>query len=205
MKWAVVLIVPVVWVATILPAEPVIPEGATVKLLLLRQKSVQEELELGDQTTKRIMTFTNKQSEAVRGIGDRSEKDRNKIIEHLRMENEHFLAGALTPKQSKRLDQIAMQFTALTHLTKPEMAKTLNLSDEQVEKFKGLQKEARKALVDIIDAKEREGKTEKLAKLHENTQMKILAVLTDEQKKKVREIAGPPFKGKIEFEEPEDK
>jgi hypothetical protein len=85
------------------------------------------------------------------------------------------------------------------------MAKELKLSDEQVKKFKDLQSEARKALADLIQAKDRTGKSEKLAKLREETRTKILAVLTDEQKAKVREIAGPPFEGEIVFEEPEEK
>jgi polyphosphate kinase 2 (PPK2 family) len=122
-------------------------------------------------------------------------------FEKLAKANDKFLADNLTEKQSKRLDQITMQFTALTQLTKPEMAKELKLTDEQVKKFKDMQTEARKALVEIIEAKERAGKSEKLAKLREETRKKILAVLTEEQQKKVREIAGPPFEGEIVFEE----
>jgi hypothetical protein len=98
-----------------------------------------------------------------------------------------------------------MQFTALTHLTSPELAKELNLSDEQVQKFKGLQNEARKELVALLSAQDREGRNEKFAKLREDTRTKILVVLTDEQKAKVKEMVGPPFEGEIVFEEEEDK
>jgi Spy/CpxP family protein refolding chaperone len=97
-----------------------------------------------------------------------------------------------------------MQFTALTQLLKPEMVKELKLSDDQVKKLKDLQKEARKALGELIDTKERAGKSEKLAKLREETRTKILDILTDEQKEKVREKAGPPFEGEIVFEEPDE-
>jgi Spy/CpxP family protein refolding chaperone len=202
MKWAAVLLVPAVFGATARPAEPAIPEGATVKLLLLRQKSVQKELELTPETVKKIMDFTNAQSEAVQKAADMGEAARKEAFEKLGKQNDKFLADTLNAKQSKRLDQITMQFTALTHLLKPEMIKELKLSDEQVKKFKDMQTEARKELGEIIDAKERAGKTEKLAKLREETRKKILAVLTDEQKTKVREIAGPPFEGEIVFEEP---
>jgi hypothetical protein len=44
-------------------------------------------------------------------------------------------------------------------------------------------------------------KTEKLAKVHADARAKILAILTDEQKAKERELAGPPFEGEIVFEE----
>jgi len=205
MKWAVVLVVPAVFGATARPAEPVIPSGTTVKLLLLRQKSVQMELGLSPETIQKIMAFTTKESDAASKTLGLGEAARKQAFEMLAKQNERFLVETLTPKQSKRLDQITMQFTALTQLTKPEMVRALNLSDEQVQKFKGLQVEARKALGDLLEAKDREGRNEKLAKLHETTRTKILALLTDEQKAKVREIAGPPFEGKIVFEEPEDK
>jgi hypothetical protein len=68
-------------------------------------------------------------------------------------------------------------------------------------KFKDLQKEARKELLAIFESKERAGKSEKLKKLRMDTRAKILAVLTDEQKTKVRELAGEPFEGEIVFEE----
>jgi len=203
--WALALLVPAVFVAAARSEEPVVPEGTTVKLLLLRQKSVQKELELGADAVKKIMEFTEAQAEAAGKALGLGEAARKEAFEKLAKANEKFLADNLNAKQSKRLDQITMQFTALTQLTKPEMAKELKLSDEQVKKFKELQTEARKALVDIIEAKERAGKSEKLAKLREETRKKILAVLTDEQQKKVREIAGPPFEGEIVFEEPESK
>jgi hypothetical protein len=201
MKWAVVLVVPAVFGATARPAEPAIPEGATVKLLLLRQKSVQKELGLTPETVQKIMAFTNAASEAAGKAIEQGEAARKQAFETLRRQNEQFLATTLTPEQSKRLDQITMQFTALTQLTKPETARALNLSDEQVKKLKDLQTENRKALVDLLETKE--GRTEKFAKLREETRMKVLALLRDEQKAKVREMVGPPFEGEIVFEEPD--
>ena len=44
MKWAVALLVVAVCGTTALPGEADVPEGTVVKLLLLRQKSVQKEL-----------------------------------------------------------------------------------------------------------------------------------------------------------------
>jgi hypothetical protein len=203
MKWAVVLLVPAVFGATARPAEPAVPEGATIKLLLLRQKSVQKELELDADVVKKIMAFTHGKSEAVKKALELGEAARKEAFAKHAKENDKFLTDTLTAKQAKRLDQIMMQFTALTQLLKPEMVKELKLSDEQVKKLKDLHTESRKALVELIEAKERAGKSEKLAKLREETRTKILAVLTDEQKAKVREKAGPPFEGEIVFEEPD--
>ena len=201
MKWAAALLVVAVCGATAWPAQPDVPEGTVVKLLLLRQKSVQKELDLGADVVKKITDFTNAQSEAARKAAGMPEAARKETFEKLTKQNDKFLADTLNAKQSKRLDQITMQFTALTQLLKPEMVKDLKLSDDQVKKFKDMQTEARKALADLIGAKERAGKSEKFAKLREETRTKILAVLTDDQKAKVKEIAGPPFEGEIVFEE----
>ena len=202
MKWVAVLLVPAVFGGTARPAEPGIPEGATVKLLLLRQKSVQKELDLSADVVKKIMEFTSAESAAAGKALELGEAERKEAFAKLARKNAKFLADTLTEKQGKRLNQITMQFTALTQLTRPRLAKELKLTDEQVKKFKELQTEARKALADLIEAKDRAGKTEKLAKLREETRTKILALLTDQQKAKVTEMAGPPFEGEIVFEEP---
>jgi hypothetical protein len=203
MKLAVALLIPAIFGATAWSAEPEAPEGATIKLLLLRQKSVHKELELSAEVIEKIARFTTGQSEAARKTKDLGEAERKEAFEKLAKQNDKFLTDTLSEKQGKRLHQIMMQFTALTQLTKPEMIKELKLTDEQVTKFKEMQTVARKALVDLIQAKGG-GKSEKLAKLREETRTKILAVLTDEQKEKVREMAGPPFEGEIVFEEPEE-
>jgi hypothetical protein len=201
-KWAVVLAVPTLWVAAARPQEVYLPEGTTVKLLLLRQKSVQKELEIKADVIKKIMAFTNAQSEAA-GDAFKLEKDlRKKAFADLEKQNKEFLTNSLSAKQNKRLDQIALQFTALQHLTKAKIAKKLNLSEEQTEKLKELQTKSRKELVNLMESKDAAGRTEKFAKLREKTRMSILAVLTEKQQEQVREMAGPPFTGEIVFEEP---
>jgi Spy/CpxP family protein refolding chaperone len=96
-----------------------------------------------------------------------------------------------------------LQVTGLHELNRSEVAKELNLTEEQQQKFKDLQKEHRKELVEIMLPKGKEGRNEKLAKLREDTRNKIQTILTDEQKAKVRELVGEPFKGEIVFEEDE--
>jgi hypothetical protein len=200
MKWAVALLVVAVCGTTALPGEADVPEGTVVKLLLLRQKSVQKELALGADVVEKIKTFTEAQSEAAGKAVKLGEPARKKVFEKLARANDKFLSDTLNAKQSKRLDQITMQVTALTQLTKPEMVKALKLSDDQVKKFHEMQTEARKALRELFEAKDA-GKSQKLAKLHQETRTKVLAVLTDAQKTQVREMVGPPFEGEIVIEE----
>jgi hypothetical protein len=183
-------------------AEPIIPDDTTVHLLLLRQKSVQAELKLPPEVCKKIVEFTNAESAAYEKALKLGEAERTKAIEALEKEEKMFLEANLSPAQRKRLDQIVLQVTGLRQLTKPEVAKALDLTPEQQEKFKAMHAEAAKAFEDIVDSKTTEGKTAKLAKLREEINKRIEAVLTDAQKAKAREIVGEPFKGELVFEEP---
>jgi len=199
-NWALALVVPAVWVAAVRPADLPVPEGTVLKLLLLRQKSVQKELKLSAEDVDKIMKFTKKEyDEAVKALDLDREKRRQKY-EALRKANTKFLTDTLTPKQLRRLNQITLQLTGLTQLTRPEIIKRLELTDDQVKKFKELQKDARKKLGELIDAKGGADKNKKLAKLREETRKNIMAELTDEQKEKVRKMVGEPFKGEIVFE-----
>lgn len=201
LKWVLVLAVPALWVTAARPADRLVPRGTTIELLLLRQKSVQEELKLSPEVTKKVMEFTNKQHEAFHEALKSGEEERKQKLQQFEKQNRQFLNDTLTVEQRKRLIQIMLQATGLHQLNRPEIAKALNLTDEQQQKFQDLHKEHRKQLIEIFDAKAREGRNEKLAKLREDTRNKVRAILTDEQKAKVRELVGEPFKGAILFEE----
>ena len=203
LKWVLVLAVPALWVAAARPQERSVPERTTIELLLLRQKSVQQELKVSPELAKKVADFTNKQGEAFgEALKLGAEERRQKLME-LAKENKQFLDDNLSPGQRKRLLEITLQVTGLHELNRPEVAKALNLTEEQQQKFKELQTEHRKQLVEIFQSKERESRTEKLAKLREDTRTKVRALLTDEQKDKVRELVGEPFKGELLFEEVE--
>ena len=198
-----VLAVPAGFAAAEEKTAPIAPETTTAQLLLLRQKSVQKELKLTDDDAKRIMEFTNKESDEYGKALKLAAKERTAKFNELEMANKKFLEDNLSADQRKRLEQITLQVTGVYQLGRPEVVKALNLTEEQQTKFEEMQKEARKALEEIITSTERAGKTEKLAKLREETSKKIMAALTDEQKAKVREIVGEPFTGEIVFEEAE--
>ena len=198
------LAVPAGFAAAAEKTAPIAPETTTSQLLLLRQKSVQKELKHDEDTVKKIMEFTNKEADEYgKALKDLKGKERAAKFEELEKANKKFLEDNLSADQRKRLGQITLQVTGLYQLGRPEVVRALNLTEEQQTKFEEMQKEARKALEEILTATERAGKAEKLAKLREETNKKILAALTDEQKAKVREIVGEPFKGEIVFEEPD--
>jgi hypothetical protein len=202
LKLALVLVVPVVWVAAARSADEDAPTGTTAELLLLRQKSVQQELKLSPEVVRKVLDFTEKESEAYWQALKGNKDELQKKSDELEKEEKKFLEDNLSAEQIKRLDQITWQVTALRQLQRPEVARALKLTEEQQAKFKEMHKEAHKELEAILTAKDKEGRNEKLAKLREDTDQKIEAVLTDEQRAKAKEFVGEPFKGELVIEEP---
>jgi hypothetical protein len=203
-KWAVVLTVLAVWVPAAWPqGEPAYPKGTTVKLLLLRQKSVQKELDIPADMAKKIMEFTNGQAEAAGKAIGMAEAERKKAFAQLEEQNKKFLADTLNAKQNTRLNQLYLQFTAPYQLTKAEVAKALKLTDDQQQKLKDLYKEYHKEMGEILFGKDATGRAEKFAKLREKTGKQILSILTEKQQAQAREAVGTPFMGEIVFEDDE--
>jgi len=199
--WALVLAVPALWATAARADVEISPGSTTAQLLLLRQKSVQEDLKLTPEVVTKVADFTAKEAAAYGKALKLGEKEREKAIEGLEKANRKFLADNLTAEQRKRLGQITMQVTGLRQLNRPEVAKALDLTAEQQKKFKDMETEARKQFEAIISDPNRAGKNEKLAKLRQDINTKIEAVLTDQQKAKAREHVGEPFKGELLFEE----
>jgi hypothetical protein len=198
-----VLAVPVFFVPAALAADQNDPEGATVQLMLLRQKSVQEELKIAPDLAKKIHDFTGMEhDEFLKAITLAKEQEEKKLKE-LAAANEKFLIDNLSATQRKRLAQITMQVTGLRQLMRPEIAKALELTEEQKEKVKSMHEEAAKAYRAIIDAEGNENRNEKLAELRAATHEKVAALLTEKQKEIAKEMVGERFKGAILIEERE--
>jgi Spy/CpxP family protein refolding chaperone len=203
LKWVLVFAVLAVWVAPARPGEEIVPVGTTVQLLLLRQKSVQKELKLTAATIKKILDFTNEESEAYKKALKLKEKQRETTIEGLEKKNRKFLEDNLTEAQRKRLRQITLQVSGLQQLTRPDVARVLSLTKEQRNQFAKMRKEARKKLAEILNAKKGTERAKKLAMLREEIDKKIGEVLTDKQKEKVKELVGERFKGELVLEDPD--
>jgi hypothetical protein len=204
-KWALAFAAAFVWVA---PArsggQDELPEKTTFHLLLLRQKSVQQELRISPELANKIREFTNKEHEEFhKALKLGKEQSLKKILE-LSEANRKFLEDNLSAEQRNRLGQIYLQVTALHQLTQPEAAKTLDLTAAQQTKFKEMDDEAHKKFFAILEAREdKEARHRKLNQLREDIYKAIGQVLTPEQKTKARQLVGEEFKGELQIEDPE--
>ena len=190
-----------VWAAD-KPAEParhgLVPEEGAVELMLLWQKSVREDMKLSDDESMKVREFVMQQWKKAKELENAGEADQDKGFTELTKENEKFLKETLSPEQTKRLEQIALQKAGLLWVTRKHIASELNLTDEQMQKAHELQEQARKQVQEYLSS-DREAKKGEVEKLHEESRNGLKSLLTDEQKAKWKEMRGEPFKGEFEF------
>jgi NADH dehydrogenase/NADH:ubiquinone oxidoreductase subunit G len=180
-------------------------EAEAVELMLLRQKSVREELKIDQDAAKKIFEFTHKQQEAATETHKLPRDQQTSKWESMTKENEEFLRTAITPEQHKRLKQIALQTAGILFITSPKIAQELNLTPQQEEQAKRLQQEVQDKVREVLhaNASNREARDEKLAEMRKANHEELVKLLTDEQRTKFKEMVGEPFKGKLIYEEPD--
>jgi Spy/CpxP family protein refolding chaperone len=172
--------------------------GGGGMLFLLSQKSVQEELKLSDDQVKKFTDLGEKAREEFGKLRDLSREDRQKKAEELSKANDKAIAETLKADQLKRLKQIHWQQQGARAFSDPEVATALNFTAEQKDKLKAVQEEAQKEMRALREnggnRDEARKKSEEIRKASNDKQM---AILTDEQKAKWKELLGEPFKGEI--------
>jgi len=162
---------------------------------LLTQKSVQEELKLSEEQVKKVEELRTKQRESFQGLRDLSQEERQKKMREQGEATQKAVAGILKPEQLKRGRQISLQLQGAGALRNEEVAKALNITDDQKEKIREIQ---RKSFEEMRGLGRGEEARTKIQELRKATNEKVMAVLTAEQKTKLKEMQGKPFTGKIE-------
>ena len=179
-----------------------VPEEGAVQIMLLRQQSVRDELKLTKDETEKIHDFADRQWKKAEHVhNDLSPAQHRAEYEKMTKENEGFLDETLAPAQRKRLDQITLQVAGLMWVTRPKIAEALKLTDDQKQKAKSLQQEARKEMHELIHSTSPEARQEKLKELRMTSRKRLMDLLTSEQQHEWREKLGPPFQGNLQFHE----
>jgi Spy/CpxP family protein refolding chaperone len=175
--------------------------------MLLRQESVQKELKVTDDQLKKIEDLSEQMREKFQEAFGLEGEERNKKMQELRQENDKALAGILKPDQLKRLKQISYQQQGAMAVADPEVAKALQLSDAQKEVIRKANQEMGAQMRELFTpgSPPDEEARKKMTELRTATADKIMKSLTSEQKAKLKELQGPPFKGEIRFGPPRDR
>lgn len=188
---------------------------------LLTNKGVQEEIKLDEEQVKTLTENTKerfaniqesmaKLTEKAKQLdGVAEDKMDEKVREVFKEEIETPMKEAekvLKPEQVKRLKQIHLSNRGLGLFSDAEYAKTLKITDEQKKKAKELQTELTKDLTELGGGRPGGGRPmqpsketqEKMTNLLDEAKEKGLALLTDDQKKIYKDMAGEPYKVKQE-------
>lgn len=144
-----------------------------------------------------------------------------KDLEQLAKDTEKAVDGILTTEQRKRLQEISLQQRGGHALSDPDVAEALKLTEEQRKKIEAIQAEMmkeiqgialkemagflpfngnafdpQKAFAKAADAQKTfENMTKKLNDLCKGASEKLMSVPTTEQKERLKELMGKPFKG----------
>ncbi|MBN2291999.1 MAG: Spy/CpxP family protein refolding chaperone [Pirellulales bacterium] len=133
-------------------------------------------------------------------------QERQKESEQRTKENMKKLSGILKKEQLIRVKQIQMQMEGVGVLRRPEVMTHLGLDDAQKEKLKKINEEVRDQMRELMRSgrnrngdnanrdQSRQQMRENMQKAREEIEKKVMAVLKPDQKKKLGEMMGKPFK-----------
>ena len=173
--------------------------------MVFRDK-VQEELKLSDEQKKKLeKRFQGTHQDTMQlfqRLGDKEPEEREKELHAYREKAQEnltaFLQGLLQEEQSKRLRQVMLQRDRLFALLgNPEVAKELEITDEQRQQFVEVAQEFQKKFEPLLKDVQKGGKPEevrpKVMKIRKEQEERIEAHLSDAQKKRWKELLGKPL------------
>jgi Spy/CpxP family protein refolding chaperone len=172
---------------------------------------VAKEIELVDDQRASLEKLAEESREQMRGmfegLRDLSEEERRQKFEEMREKMEASreeltkkVEEVLLPHQRDRLKEISIQIRGTAALDDKAVAESLGISDEQKEKITAARDESREKSRELFEAAraeggggEREAMREKMESLRKETDEKILAVLSDDQRAKFDQLKGKAF------------
>ncbi len=116
------------------------------KLMLLAQKSVQDELQITDKQQKQIDQRLKKQRETFESLREMTPEDAQRKLAKQSRTNDSALSKLLTAAQYKRLGQISLQQRGPRALADADVAKVLALSGPQKKQVQQIQAEAQEQM-----------------------------------------------------------
>jgi hypothetical protein len=183
--------------------------GGRAGPMLLRNKSVQQELKLSEEQAKKINeviqeVFGKHQDEIATLREQGAEQGFEKMQELMKKVSEETrkaLAGVLQPDQEKRFKQIELQLQGARAFQEADVQNALKLTDEQKEKLKTIDQDAAKEMQNLRSqggpGNFQEG-LRKVNALRKEATEKAQSVLTEDQKKTWADMTGKTFEMKFE-------
>jgi Spy/CpxP family protein refolding chaperone len=166
---------------------------------VLSSPEVQKELKLSDEQLSKLKDVLgkvmDKHKDDIARLQKMSPQEQQKKFQEISQEGDKAVAGVLDARQLKRFRQIEWQLQGVGALADPTLQKELKLSDDQKKKLEDVFKEAGKKQQELLrnPGASREEAQKRFESFVKDVEAKANGVLTEEQKKNLKEVQGPPF------------
>ena len=170
---------------------------------MLTIPEVQTELKLTDEQKTKVTDAVQKlrearQSQAQPDFQSLSQEERQKLFADRRAEEDKAVNAILNADQQKRYHQLSLQQQGVSAvLTDKSLADELKITDEQRTKIQAIVADQREQMRSIFQGGggggDRQAMMQKMQEMRKQTDVKIAALLTDDQKSKWKEMTGAPF------------
>lgn len=162
---------------------------------LATQESVQKELSLSSEQVGKLSDLAEKRRDSFESLQGLDRDARRTRMLEMRSANEAALGEILTAEQRKRLKQISLQQQGLWSLSDPEVAKGLELTDDQQKQIEAIQASLGEQMRGL--GQDRQQARQRMMSMRRGAEDKLRAVLTAEQQAKLTEMQGAPFEGEL--------
>jgi Spy/CpxP family protein refolding chaperone len=177
--------------------------------LLLQNEGVHKELKLSEEQLTKVKEVIHqvrqKHKEELEKQSQLSPEERKEkaqvVLEAISQETLKSLTDTLKPEQIRRLKQIHLQLKGIQAFFEADVGKALKLTDEQRDKLKTIEEDAREEFRKATTGPGKANFQEALKKavaLRKEALDKAIAVLTPEQKKTWKDLAGAPYEIKFD-------
>ena len=170
---------------------------------LLSNKGVLKELKVDDAQTEKLAKASEelqaKAREARQGLQDLSQEERRDkmtaLTKTMNTDVDKVVGEVLKPEQVKRFKEIRLQVLGSNAFGDEAIAKDLKVTDEQKGKIKDILADQQTQMREILmgAADDREGAMKKVTELRKEMKTKIVALMTEDQKKAWAGMTGAAF------------
>jgi hypothetical protein len=166
--------------------------------MLLKQKSVQDELKLTKAQVAAVEAAAEKEMRAFNGFFPLGPEERARRMKEMGEESDRTAAKTLDPGQAKRLRQISLQVRGPRAFADPQVSRGLGLTEEQQRQIGEIVEETDRQMGRLFrPGAAPEEANRKWGELDKNAREKVLKLMTAGQKARWEEMTGEPFRGPI--------
>jgi hypothetical protein len=178
---------------------PPFPSGSPSTFMLLNEKSVQTDLKLSTDQTKKLSAESAKQQKAMQATFKLQPEQRMQKMQETMKASDEAAEKLLTDTQKKRLKQIALQVQGSQAFANADVAKELKLTDDQQEKIKTVNESVGKQMAGLFQGKKLTPQAfeKQVTEFKKKANDQAKQVLTSEQTTTWSEMTGPVFRGQV--------